>query len=334
MISLVLASRLLFGSLPHGLQENPDADLTNQLFNNAETSYCNLIDNSTSIFHKQLFDQSAFFLPSEDVGDFFNKSFQNTSNNFNFPTEYQPPVIETFENYDFGFQSDTNNNNDNSTLQNNIQFDPSFDFDLNLLAPSVTSQLQDDGSTFPSYTEFEGSKTESSSEIVQIGGIVPSAPVQATFDPSFDFDLNLLASQETSQHQHDGSTFPSYTELEESKSDSSSSISEIVQIGGIVPTAPVQATFNPLNNSLSFATKFPTVKSNSSRCKKYREEKKNKKIAAEEELKELELKNYTLKAKLKEKEEKVRKIREMTKSFFDPRSSKKLSIDAILLEFV
>jgi len=272
MISLVLASRLLFGSLPHGLQENPDADLTNQLFNNAETSYCNLIDNSTSIFHKQLFDQSAFFLPSEDVGDFFNKSFQNTSNNFNFPTEYQPPVIETFENYDFGFQSDTNNNNDNSTLQNNIQFDPSFDFDLNLLAPSVTSQLQDDGSTFPSYTEFEGSKTESSSEIVQIGGIVPSAPVQATFDPS--------------------------------------------------------------NNSLSFATKFPTVKSNSSRCKKYREDKKNKKIAAEEELKELELKNYTLKIKLKEKEEKVRKIREMAKSFFDPRSSKKLSIDAILLEFV
>jgi len=331
MISLVLASRLLFGSLPHGLQENQDADLTNQLFNNAETSYCNLIDNSTSIFHKQLFDQSAFFLPSEDVGDFFNKSFQNTSNNFNFPTEYQPPVIETFENYDFGFQSDTNNNNDNSTLQNNIQFDPSFDFDLNLLAPFVTSQLQEDGSTFPSYTEFEGSKTESSSEIVQIGGIVPSAPVQATFDPSFDFDLNLLASQETHQHQHDGSTFPSYTEFEGRKSKSSS---EVVQIGGIVPPAPVQATFGPSNNSLSFATKFPTVKSNSSRCKKYREDKKNKKIAAEEELKELELKNYTLKIKLKEKEEKVRKIREMAKSFFDPRSSKKLSIDAILLEFV
>jgi len=274
-----------------------------------------------------------FFLPSEDVEDFFNNNFQNTSN-FNFPTEYQLPVQETFENYDFGFQSYTNNNNDNSTLQNNFQFDPSFDFDLNLLAPSETSQLQDDASTFQSYTEFEGSKTESLSEIVQIGGIVPSAPAQATFDPSFDFDLNLLASQGTSQHQHDGSTFPSYTELEESKSDSSSSISEIVQIGGIVPTAPVQATFNPLNNSLSFVTKFPTVKSNSSRCKKYREEKKNKKIAAEEELKELELKNYTLKAKLKEKEEKVRKIREMTKSFFDPRSSKKLSIDAILLEFV
>jgi len=134
MISLVLASRLLFGSLPHGLQENPDADLTNQLFNNAETSYCNLIDNSTSIFHKELFNQSAVFLPSEDIEDFFNNNFQNTSNNFNYPTEYQPPVKETFENYDFGFQSDTNNsNNDNSTLQNNIQFDPSFDFDLNLL---------------------------------------------------------------------------------------------------------------------------------------------------------------------------------------------------------
>jgi len=331
MISLVLASRLLFGSHPPGLQENQDADLTNQVYNNAEASYCNLIDNSTSIFHKQLFDQSAFFLPSEDVEDFFNKSFQNTSNNFNFPTEYQPTVKETFEDYDFGFQSYTNNNNDNSTLQNNNQFDPSFDFDLNLLAPSVTSQHQHDASNFPSYTEFEGSNTESSSEIVLNAGIVPSAPVQATFDPSFDFDLNLLASQETSQHQHDGSTFPSYTELEGIKSESSS---EVVQIGGIVPPAPVQATFDPSSNSLSFATKFPKVKSNSSRCKKYREDKKNKKIAAEEELKELELKNYTLKIKLKEKEEKVRKIREMAKSFFDPRSSKKLSIDAILLEFV
>jgi len=112
------------------------------------------------------------------------------------------------------------------------------------------------------------------------------------------------------------------------------SSSEVVQIGGIVPPAPVQATFDPSSNFLSFATKFPKVKSNSSRCKKYREDKKNKKLAAEEELKELELKNYTLKIKLKEKEEKVRKIREMAKSFFDPRSSKKLSIDAILLEFV
>jgi len=324
MISLVLASRLLFGSLPPGLQDNQDADLTNQLFNDAETTYLNLNDNSTSILpvHNQQFDQPTFFLPSKDVEDFFNKCNQ--------PTEYQIPVQETSENNDFGFQTYTNNNNDISTLQNNIQFDPSSEFDLNLLAPPVTSQLQDDASTFLGYTEFEEIKTESLSEIVQIGGIV----LPATFDPSFDFDLNLLASQETSQHQHDGSTFPSYTELEESKSDSSSSISEIVQIGGIVPTAPVQATFNPSNNSLSFATKFPTVKSNSSRCKKYREEKKNKKIAAEEELKELELKNYTLKAKLKEKEEKVRKIREMTKSFFDPRSSKKLSIDAILLEFV
>jgi len=316
MISLVLASRLLFGSLPPGLQYNQDADLTNQLFNDAETTYLNLNDNSTSILpvHNQQFDKPTFFLPSKDVEDFFNKCNQ--------PTEYQIPVQETSEN--------TNNNNDISTLQNNIQFDPSSEFDLNLLAPPVTSQLQDDASTFLGYTEFEEIKTESLSEIVQIGGIV----LPATFDPSFDFDLNLLASQETSQHQHDGSTFPSYTELEESKSDSSSSISEIVQIGGIVPTAPVQATFNPLNNSLSFVTKFPTVKSNSSRCKKYREEKKNKKIAAEEELMELELKNYTLKAKLKEKEEKVRKIREMTKSFFDPRSSKKLSIDAVLLEFV
>jgi len=266
MISLVLASRLLFGSLPPGLQDNQDADLTNQLFNDAETTYFNLNDNSTSILpvHNQQFDQPTFFLPSKDVEDFFNKCNQ--------PTEYQIPVQETSENNDFGFQTYTNNNNDISTLQNNIQFDPSIDFDLNFLASPETSQLQDYGSTFPGYTEFEGIKTES--------------------------------------------------------------LSEIVQSGGIVPSAPVQATFNPSNNSLSFATKFPTVKSNSSRCKKYREEKKNKKIAAEEELKELELKNYTLKAKLKEKEEKVRKIREMTKSFFDPRSSKKLSIDAILLEFV
>jgi len=321
MISLVLASRLLFGSLPPGLQDNQDADLTNQLFNDAETTYLNLNDNSTSILpvHNQQFDKPTFFLPSKDVEDFFNKCNQ--------PTEYQIPVQETSENNDFGFQTYTNNNNDISTLQNNIQFDPSSEFDLNLLAPPVTSQLQDDASTFLGYTEFEEIKTESLSEIVQIGGIV----LPATFDPSFDFDLNLLASQETYQHQHDGSTFPSYTEFEGRKSESSS---EVVQIGGIVPPAPVQATFDPSNNSLSFATKFPTVKSNSSRCKKYREDKKNKKIAAEEELKELELKNYTLKIKLKEKEEKVRKIREMAKSFFDPRSSKKLSIDAILLEFV
>jgi len=326
MISLVLASRLLFGSLPPGLQDNQDADLTNQLFNDAETTYFNLNDNSTSILpvHNQQFDQPTFFLPSKDVEDFFNKCNQ--------PTEYQIPVQETSENNDFGFQSYTNNNNnDISTLQNSIQFDPSFDFDLSLFAPPVTSQLQDNGSTFQSYTELEGSKTESLSEIVLNAGIVPSAPVQATLNPSFDFDLNLLASQETSQHQDDASTFPSYTELEGRKSESSS---EVVQIGGIVPTAPVQATFDPSSNSLSFATKFPKVKSNSSRCKKYREDKKNKKIAAEEELKELELKNYTLKIKLKEKEEKVRKIREMAKSFFDPRSSKKLSIDAILLEFV
>jgi len=325
MISLVLASRLLFGSLPPGLQDNQDADLTNQLFNDAETTYFNLNDNSTSILpvHNQQFDQPTFFLPSKDVEDFFNKCNQ--------PTEYQIPVQETSENNDFGFQTYTNNNNDISTLQNSIQFDLSFDFDLNLLAPPVTSQLQDNGSTFPSYTEFEGSKTESSSEIVLNAGIVPSAPVQATLNPSFDFDLNLLASQETSQHQDDASTFPSYTELEGRKSESSS---EIVQIGGIIPSAPVQATFDPSRNSLSFVTKLTTGKSNSSRCKKYREDKKNKKIAAEEELKELELKNYTLKIKLKEKEEKVRKIREMAKSLFDPRSSKKLSIDAILLEFV
>jgi len=326
MISLVLASRLLFGSLPPGLQDNQDADLTNQLFNDAETTYFNLNDNSTSILpvHNQQFDQPTFFLPSKDVEDFFNKCNQ--------PTEYQIPVQETSENNDFGFQSYTNNNNnDISTLQNSIQFDPSSDFDLSLFAPPVTSQLQDNGSTFQSYTELEGSKTESLSEIVLNAGIVPSAPVQATLNPSFDFDLNLLASQETSQHQDDASTFPSYTELEGRKSESSS---EIVQIGGIIPSAPVQATFDPSRNSLSFVTKLTTGKSNSSRCKKYREDKKNKKIAAEEELKELELKNYTLKIKLKEKEEKVRKIREMAKSLFDPRSSKKLSIDAILLEFV
>merc|ERR1719323_1512627 len=113
MISLVLASRILFGSCPPGLQDNQDADLINQHFNYAETSYLNLIDNSTSIFHKQLYNQAAFFLPSEDVEDYFNNNFQNTSN-FNYPTEYQLPVQETFENYDFGFQSYTNNSNNNN----------------------------------------------------------------------------------------------------------------------------------------------------------------------------------------------------------------------------
>jgi len=280
MTSLVLASRLVFGSNLHGLQDNQDADLANQLFNFAETSELNWNDNSTSNLplpnNNQQLDQQATFLPPEDVENFFNKTFESTSNNLNYPTEYQHPVQETLENIDFGFQQYTNNNNDISTLQNNnLQFDTSFDFDLNLLDPSVTSLNQDEDSTFTSYTEFEGIRPKSSS-----------------------------------------------------------SISEIVQIDGLVSQAPVQATFDIASNSLDFVTNISVLKSNSSRCKKYREDKKNRKIAAEEELKELELKNYTLKAKLKEKEEKVKKIKEMVKRFFDPRSPKKLSIDAILFEFV
>jgi len=280
MTSLVLASRLVFGSNLHGLQDNQDADLANQLFNFAETSELNWNDNSTSNLllpnNDQQLDQQATFLPPEDVENFFNKTFESTSNNLNYPTKYQHPVQETLENIDFGFQQYTNNNNDISTLQNNnLQFDTSFDFDLNLLDPSVTSLDQDEDSTFTSYTEFEGIRPKSSS-----------------------------------------------------------SISEIVQIDGLVSQAPVQATFDNASNSLDFVTNISVLKSNSSRCKKYREDKKKKKIAAEEELKELELKNYTLKAKLKEKEEKVKKIKEMVKRFYDPRSPKKLSIDAILFEFV
>jgi len=283
MTSLVLASRLVFGSNLHGLQDNQDADLANQLFNFAETSELNWNDNSTSNLplpnNNQQLDQQATFLPPEDVENFFNKTFESTSNNSNYPTEYQQPAQETLENtdFDFGFQLPpyTNNDNDISTLQNNnLQFDTSYEFDLNLLGSPVTSLDQND-STFTSYTEFEGSR--------------PKSP---------------------------------------------SSISETVQIDGLVPQAPVQATFDLASNSLDFVTYISVVKSNSSRCKKYREDKKNQKIAAEEELKELELKNYTLKAKLKEKEEKVKKIKEMVKRFFDPRSPKKLSIDAILFEFV
>merc|ERR1712014_227814 len=102
----------------------------------------------------------------------------------------------------------------------------------------------------------------------------------------------------------------------------------------VVHEAPVQVTFDPSDNTLDIVTEIAVVRSNSSRCKKYREDKKNKKMATEEELKELTLKNYTLKAKLKEKEAKVRKMRELVKSIFDPTScqKQKLSLNAILLE--
>ena len=71
-------------------------------------------------------------------------------------------------------------------------------------------------------------------------------------------------------------------------------------------------------------------------CINTHQQQKNKKMATEEELKELTLKNYTLKAKLKEKEAKVRKMRELVKSIFDPTScqKQKLSLNAILLEFM
>jgi len=241
-------------------------DSANQLFSSAETSNLNLNYNSTSNFpisnNTQQFDQPTTFLPPEDVEDFFNNNVESTPNDLENPPEYQLLVQETVaESIDCGFQS-YNSNNDISNWQfNNLQFDSSFDFDLKLLGPPVTSQA--------SYTEFEGNKSKSSSSIPEI-----------------------------------------------------------------VPQAPVQVTFDLATNSIDFVTKISTVKSNSLRCKKYREDKKNKEIAAEEELKELKLKNYTLKAQLKDKEEKVRRIKEMVKSFFDPRSPTKLSIDAILFEFL
>jgi len=275
MISWVLASRLIFGSNPPGIQNLQDADQANQLFYDAETVNLNWIHNSSSNLlisnnHDQQFDQKSTFLPSEDVEDFLNSISENTINTL---TEDRPPAQEN-EETDFDFNTYTNNNNDISTLQNNNQFDSLLKFDPHQQpAAPVTSQYQDNAFISRSYTDIEDNLT------------------------------TIQSSSATSAAVHE---------------------------------APVQVTFDPSDNTLDIVTEIAVVRSNSSRCKKYREDKKNKKMATEEELKELTLKNYTLKAKLKEKEAKVRKMRELVKSIFGPTScqKQKLSLNAILLEFM
>jgi len=269
MISLVLASRLIFGSNPPGLQNNQDADPANQLSYDAETVNLNWIHNSSSNLlisndHDQQFHQKPTFLTSEDVEDFLNFISENTINTL---TEDRPPAQEN-EETEFDFNT---YNNNILTLQNNNQFDSFLKFDLHQQPAPVTSQYQDNASISTSYTDIED---------------------------------NLPTIQ------------------------SSSATSAVVR------EAPVQVTFDPSDNTLDIVTEIAVVRSNSSRCKKYREDKKKKKMATEEELKELTLKNYTLKAKLKEKEAKVRKMRELVKSIFDPTSCQKLSFNAMLLEFI
>jgi len=279
MISWVLASRLIFGSNPPGLQNLQDADQANQLFYDAETVNLNWIHNSSSNLlisnnHDQQLDQKSKFLPSEDVEDFLNSISETAINNL---TEDRLPAQEN-EETDFDFNTYTNNNNDISTLQNNNQFDSFLKFDLHQQPASVT-QYQDNASISTSYTDIEDKLTT-----IQSSSTIPG------FDPN----------------------------------------------DAVVPEAPIQVTFDPSDNTLDIVTEIAVVRSNSSRCKKYREDKKNKKMATEEELKELTLKNYTLKAKLKEKEAKVRKMRELVKSIFGPTScqKQKLSLNAILLEFM
>jgi len=272
MISWVLASRLIFGSNPPGLQNLQDAGQANQLSYDAETVNLNWIHNSSSNLpisnnHDQQFDQNSTFLTAEDVEDFLNSISKKTINTL---TEDRLPAQKN-EETDFDFNTYTNNNNDISTLQNNNQFDSFLKFDLHQQPAPVTSQYQDNASISTSYTDFED---------------------------------NLPTIQ------------------------SSSATSAVVH------EAPVQVTFDPSDNTLDIVTEIAVVRSNSSRCKKYREDKKKKKMATEEELKELTLKNYTLKAKLKEKEAKVRKMRELVKSIFDPTSCQKLSFNAMLLEFI
>jgi len=280
MISWVLASRLIFGSNPPGLQNLQDADQANQLSYDAETVNLNWIHNSSSNLlisnnHDQQFDQKSKFLPSEDVEDFLNSISETTIKNL---TEDRLPAQKN-EETDFDFNTYTNNNNDISTLQNNNQFDSFLKFDLHQQPASVTSQYQDNASISTSYTDIKGNLTT-----FQTSSTIPG------FDPN----------------------------------------------DAAVHEAPVQVTFDPSDNTLDIVTEIAVVRSNSSRCKKYREDKKNKKMATEEELKELTLKNYTLKAKLKEKEAKVRKMRELVKYIFGPTScqKQKLSLNAILLEFM
>merc|ERR1711862_725325 len=153
------------------------------------------------------------------------------------------------------------------------------------------------------------------------------------FDSLLKFDPHEQpAAPVTSQYQENASISRSYTDIE----DNLTTIQSSSATSAAVHEAPVQVTFDPSDNTLDIVTEIAVVRSNSSRCKTYREDKKNKKLATEEELKELTLKNYTLKAKLKEKEAKVRKMRELVKSIFGPTSCQKqrLSLNAILLEFM
>jgi len=152
------------------------------------------------------------------------------------------------------------------------------------------------------------------------------------FDSFLKIDFQQHPAPVTSQYQDNASISTSYTDIE----DNLSTIQSSSATSAVVHEAPVQVTFDPSDNTLDIVTEIAVVRSNSSRCKKYREDKKNKKMATEEELKELTLKNYTLKAKLKEKEAKVRKMRELVKYIFDPTScqKQKLSLNAILLEFM
>merc|ERR1712014_26224 len=156
------------------------------------------------------------------------------------------------------------------------------------------------------------------------------------FDSFLKFDFQQHPAPVTSQYQDNASISTSYTDIEGNLPAFQSSYTNpgFDPNDAVVHEAPVQVTFDPSDNTLDIVTEIAVVRSNSSRCKKYREDKKNKKMATEEELKELTLKNYTLKAKLKEKEAKVRKMRELVKSIFDPTScqKQKLSLNAILLE--
>jgi len=158
------------------------------------------------------------------------------------------------------------------------------------------------------------------------------------FDSFLKIDFQQHPAPVTSQYQDNASISTSYTDIEGNLTtfQSSSTTPGFDPNGAVVHEAPVQVTFDPSDNTLDIVTEIAVVRSNSSRCKKYREDKKNKKMATEEELKELTLKNYTLKAKLKEKEAKVRKMRELVKYIFDPTScqKQKLSLNAILLEFM
>merc|ERR1712029_1068838 len=128
------------------------------------------------------------------------------------------------------------------------------------------------------------------------------------FDSFLKFDLHQQPAPVTSQYQDNASISTSYTDIEGNLTtfQSSTTTPGFDPNGAVVHEAPVQVTFDPSDNTLDIVTEIAVVRSNSSRCKKYREDKKNKKMATEEELKELTLKNYTLKAKLKEKEAKVR----------------------------